>query len=439
MLEDTRFLWPETSGRGLGGCGLSLFGTGRDGTGIGWPTYALERERWRAELAYLLGMPYWGQACTTEAARGMAQFGFEELGLHRIYAFAMTKNRASARVRRANVLKRGGGVATNASERLMGLAARCVDELPLVNKRYAFVGGSVGRGDADGWSDVDVTVCVDGGELPRTANLVYEGELVQVDFVSPLPFEEVEHALVDYRFLLESRPVYDPRGEFRDLREDVHRRLGARSGRQKLFEQWRLVVEERKRWANDSIDHRRLHSAAAAGGAAWTDAAFMVMFFGQGTSSTGALIPTMQRLSGIFGDYTRICRWLTISLGDIPERLRAVEHLRAHLRMRSPDRADDFSLSPLQDILNAQKAKRLTAHGELTNLAWQLAGEAFWLYLETANGLSIDDYLATLPSGLGRALETIGLAGLDASAVQELCAMADGLVRMAEQSCFRGV
>lgn len=222
-------------------------------------------------------------------------------------------------------------------------------------------------------------------------NLVYEGEFIQVDFVSPLPFGEVEHALVDYRFLLESRPVYDPCGEFAALREDVRQRLGTKPDRQKLFEQWRMVVKERKRWAADSVDHGRMHSAAAAGGAAWTDAAFMMMFFEQGSSSTGALIPTMKKVLGNVGDYTRICRWLAISLDDVPARLRTVERLRAHLRMRSPDRVDDFSISPLQDVFIARKVKRLRVRGELANLAWQLAGETFWLYLETAAGLSVDE------------------------------------------------
>ncbi len=162
----------------------------------------------------------------------------------------------------------------NASERLMALAGGCVAELPVVDKRYAFVGGSVGRGNADEWSDVDVTVCVDGGEPPRAFNLVYEGELVQVDFMSPPLCGKAELALVDCRFLLESRPVYDPRGEYADLRENVRRRFETNPGRQELFEQWKTVVEERKRWAADSVAHGRMRSAAAAGGAAWADAPF---------------------------------------------------------------------------------------------------------------------------------------------------------------------
>ncbi|WP_211747385.1 GNAT family N-acetyltransferase [Paenibacillus sp. Marseille-Q4541] len=52
----------------------------------------------RAELAYWIGKPYWGQGYATEAANRMLQYGFEELGLNRIYAAAMTKNPASSTV-----------------------------------------------------------------------------------------------------------------------------------------------------------------------------------------------------------------------------------------------------------------------------------------------------------------------------------------------------
>lgn len=52
----------------------------------------------RAELAYWFGRPYWWQGYATEAARCMVQFAFEELGLHRIYAYCLPRNKAAARV-----------------------------------------------------------------------------------------------------------------------------------------------------------------------------------------------------------------------------------------------------------------------------------------------------------------------------------------------------
>jgi RimJ/RimL family protein N-acetyltransferase len=58
----------------------------------------LECEHDRAELGYWIGKPFWGRGYATEAARALVQYGFDTLGLHRIYARHLTRNPASGRV-----------------------------------------------------------------------------------------------------------------------------------------------------------------------------------------------------------------------------------------------------------------------------------------------------------------------------------------------------
>ncbi|QDT50466.1 Putative ribosomal N-acetyltransferase YdaF [Symmachiella dynata] len=58
----------------------------------------VQREWERAEIGYWMGEPYWGRGYTTEAAIEIVRFGFEDLGLHRIYASVFANNPASARV-----------------------------------------------------------------------------------------------------------------------------------------------------------------------------------------------------------------------------------------------------------------------------------------------------------------------------------------------------
>jgi [ribosomal protein S5]-alanine N-acetyltransferase len=53
-----------------------------------------------AELGYWIGVPYWGRGYATEAAREVVRYGFEQLGLHRIYAAHFGNNPASGRVLR---------------------------------------------------------------------------------------------------------------------------------------------------------------------------------------------------------------------------------------------------------------------------------------------------------------------------------------------------
>lgn len=51
-----------------------------------------------AYIGYHLDRAYWGQGYITEAMRPLIQFGFEQLGLHRIYAECHPANTGSARV-----------------------------------------------------------------------------------------------------------------------------------------------------------------------------------------------------------------------------------------------------------------------------------------------------------------------------------------------------
>jgi RimJ/RimL family protein N-acetyltransferase len=51
-----------------------------------------------AELGYWIGVPFWGKGYVTEAAHAVVAFGFETLGLRRIYAHHFAGNTASQRV-----------------------------------------------------------------------------------------------------------------------------------------------------------------------------------------------------------------------------------------------------------------------------------------------------------------------------------------------------
>ena len=51
-----------------------------------------------ADLGYELDPRYWENGYATEAARALLAFGFQELGLHRIWAQCIAENVASAHV-----------------------------------------------------------------------------------------------------------------------------------------------------------------------------------------------------------------------------------------------------------------------------------------------------------------------------------------------------
>jgi [ribosomal protein S5]-alanine N-acetyltransferase len=71
----------------------------RDGEGLcGGIGLRLAPDHQHAELGYWIGVPYWGQGYATEASRELLRYGFEDLGLHRIFASHFKHNPASGRI-----------------------------------------------------------------------------------------------------------------------------------------------------------------------------------------------------------------------------------------------------------------------------------------------------------------------------------------------------
>jgi RimJ/RimL family protein N-acetyltransferase len=68
----------------------------------------IDPEHMQAELGFWIGREWWGQGYAGEAAAAVVRFGFEELGLNRIYAHHMTRNPAAGQVLRRIGMRREG-------------------------------------------------------------------------------------------------------------------------------------------------------------------------------------------------------------------------------------------------------------------------------------------------------------------------------------------
>jgi RimJ/RimL family protein N-acetyltransferase len=69
-----------------------------DGALIGAIGLVVKPQHECAELGYWVGKPYWNRGYCTEAARALVGYGFESLGLNRIYSHHFVRNPASGRV-----------------------------------------------------------------------------------------------------------------------------------------------------------------------------------------------------------------------------------------------------------------------------------------------------------------------------------------------------
>jgi RimJ/RimL family protein N-acetyltransferase len=80
----------------------------RDETLLGAITLGLAGRHGRGSLGYWLGVPYWNQGYTTEAARRVTAFAFLECGCYRVEAGCFPRNVASSRVMEKSGLRYEG-------------------------------------------------------------------------------------------------------------------------------------------------------------------------------------------------------------------------------------------------------------------------------------------------------------------------------------------
>ncbi|MEX0873927.1 MAG: GNAT family protein [Actinomycetota bacterium] len=73
---------PRPRGPVIGNCGIRM----------------ASPEAREADIGYELAPDYWGQGLATEAVRAMVNFGFTELGVHRIWSWCLADNVRSVRV-----------------------------------------------------------------------------------------------------------------------------------------------------------------------------------------------------------------------------------------------------------------------------------------------------------------------------------------------------
>ena len=62
---------------------------------------------------YWIGKNYWGKGLATEAVNRMIHFGFIELGLNKIWASAISRNRSSIKVLEKSGLRKEGTLRQN--------------------------------------------------------------------------------------------------------------------------------------------------------------------------------------------------------------------------------------------------------------------------------------------------------------------------------------
>ncbi|KRG13633.1 hypothetical protein ACA29_08105 [Lederbergia galactosidilytica] len=184
----------------------------------------------------------------------------------------------------------------NKSGELLQVAREFIKDKELI---CAYVGGSVGRGEADRYSDVDLTVFTETEIATKKADILYKGEIIQLEtlHISELPNKEmIEVSPWEFRFLLEVTILKDEEGKLDKLIKWTTDYFHAENGRKKMIAQVSQIVRERITSASDCLKQQHYYSATIAAMGAWTEAGFLYLFCHDDSLANERMLPGIQRL-----------------------------------------------------------------------------------------------------------------------------------------------
>lgn len=102
--------WIEASRESVqaGACLVMAIHIKNTGKPIGVCSIYINDKHLKAEIGYWIGKPYWNNGYMTEAISRMIEYGFDDIGLYRIFGRCFARNKASARVMEKSSMKQEG-------------------------------------------------------------------------------------------------------------------------------------------------------------------------------------------------------------------------------------------------------------------------------------------------------------------------------------------
>ncbi|MGG1659142.1 hypothetical protein [Brevibacillus sp. NRS-1366] len=289
----------------------------------------------------------------------------------------------------------------------------------------AYAGGSVGRGEADAHSDLDLNIIVEGKSDHTSENREFRGQIIQLH-IHPAPINETVYERPwSWRYIKEARLIYDPQGRYSTWFHFMRDYLDSEEGRGKMLEQAKRDIDQYHDTASLALAEGFDYSAYLAAWAGWTCAVQMYAYFCKGTAADGWLFPLMKET----GQWEVIERLLLESYGakqDVQDRMGLIAAYRAYLRSQR-DR-DMFALDPLNDILLRRKLERLRRQKEEGAAKFLLFSEAIWLYLCEDADQWLENHWESLPRGLLLRLKELGFLQADEELINRLRIHSDEII-----------
>jgi len=304
------------------------------------------------------------------------------------------------------------------------------EEMPYCT--YACLIGSVARGEADDFSDIDL-ICFTGRETYLGKHDVsYKDEVIQIDVKSILEFPSKELFSYNpwhYRYLVESIIIKDTNGELSKLQGWSKSYFTSIQGEKDVIREVGTIVEGRKNYALKQMNLEKDFAATHAAIGAWTEAVLLYQFLYEQRVATGSLMPTLRKLD-IFPKIVDLLPIGPVEEVDVKEASNTMTTLRLYLKQAGFDHLP--SISDLQDEIWHKKADRLMLEGDLYNYLWQSYNEAFLLLLETSQDEDFETYFNQLPPTLKSQLQELGLVSLKPEDIHQILDVGDQMMEYAK-------
>lgn len=297
---------------------------------------------------------------------------------------------------------------------------------------FAYAGGSVGRGEADRYSDIDLNIvaaCPD--QPPVCLNVPYDGSIIQLR-IHAWAGSNVIHSLPwRHRFIAESSVVYDPYGAFEKLRPAAIDYYRSKEGRERMLMQSQQEVQKLLQIMDSGIQADELLSASIAAQRAWQAAAASLAWLRHESCASTGLFPMVRAEEPqLFNSFQKII--IGQQRGTDDNLAASLAVYRRFLR----DRFDSsFALDPVMDQLAARRAERYAAREEGMHARWLLRSEALWCYIAAGGQLNkFGTHYGYLPEEVQEALCRLGVAAYSPAELSELLHQVERLSELAQQA-----
>ena len=314
---------------------------------------------------------------------------------------------------------------TDRSTALVELGRAYLRAFPFPDFVASTTGGSVARGEADEYSDLDINIYVDASQT-YSANREFGGETIQIH-IHPFPsMEVVRESAWSFRFLKEAGIVTDPTGRYESFARKALSWLTSREGLSASVSGALSNVSERRSWAEQSILDCNGVEAGMASVAAMTDAAMLCRALRCGVMSTGSPLTDLDEL-----DPTPAVDlpWKDFRLEEAGDLLKGLAGYR-QLMAEGQAGGEDFILDSVQDLLIGRKVSRMLAQGNPLRLGETLYHDTFWI-MRTRAKWPLAEHLSELPEAEVAAIRRIGFNESSPEIVCERLAWADQVCQAA--------